>query len=131
MIKTMTLENLQTLVRETPLLERLNKCRDMIAGMCSEHRPPKMSIPVQWYDEDFYINLTLRDAESALKRNARMCCYILDQEDLSTGCRNPAMYEIWDGHTPDDFTDSCAAHLEVMLSDKKRFEVLRIRIGDK
>jgi hypothetical protein len=126
MMKTITLEDLQTIVRKTPLLERLSKCRDMIAGMCSEHHPPKMSIPVQWYDEDFYINLTLSDAESVLKRNARTCCYILDQADLSTGCLNLAVYQIWQGLTPDDYTESCAAHLELMLPDISHFHIERI-----
>ncbi len=62
----------------------------------------------------------------ALRKKQRLCCYILDQNDLDSGCRNPAIYEIWDGLTPDDFTDSCAAHLEVMLSDQSHFHIYRI-----
>ncbi len=53
-------------LQEIPLVDRLSKSRGMISLMCSEHRPPKMSIPVEWYDEDFYINQTLLDVESEL-----------------------------------------------------------------
>lgn len=49
-------------VRETPLLERLEKAGQMIGDMCCNHRPPKMSIPVQPTDEDFFIGTTLQDA---------------------------------------------------------------------
>lgn len=58
-----TQEDLQNRIREIPLLERLDKCLEMLGKMCSELRPPKMSIPVQWYDEDEYISTTLQDAK--------------------------------------------------------------------
>jgi hypothetical protein len=62
-------EELEGIVEESgPLLERLEQCRSLIGRMCSEHRPPKMTIPVQWYDEDFYINTTLRDTAAELAR---------------------------------------------------------------
>jgi hypothetical protein len=35
--------------------------------MCSEGRPPKMSIPVQWNDDDFFICTTLRDLKHYYK----------------------------------------------------------------
>lgn len=59
----MSHEELEKRVRSSgSLSERLDKCREMIAGMCKERRPPKMSIPVQWDDEDFFINTTIKDA---------------------------------------------------------------------
>lgn len=121
-----TLEDLQICVRETPLLERLNKCRDMIADMCKERRPPKMTIPVQWYNEDFYIIQTLQDAETQLAKEARTCCYIIGTGKPFEYCKNMAKYQIWYGLTPDDYTESCAAHLELLCPDVPHFHVTRI-----
>lgn len=53
---------LEARVRETPLEERLRDCITRIAVMCSESRPPRMSIPVEWRDDDFFITTTLEDA---------------------------------------------------------------------
>lgn len=50
------------------LKERLNKCHEMIGKMCKYGRPPKMTIPVHWDDEDFFISVTLQDAEGELER---------------------------------------------------------------
>lgn len=34
------------------------------------------------------------------------------------GCDNDAEYEIWSGHTPDDFTHSCSKHIaDLMFED--------------
>ena len=55
-------EQLEEQVRKTPLLARLRMCRSMVGKMCSEGRPPKMSIPVRPEDEDFFISTTLQDA---------------------------------------------------------------------
>jgi hypothetical protein len=60
-------EELKAQLRETPLMERLKQSREMIGKMCSEGRPPKMTIPVQWYDEAFFISTTLKDAIDKLK----------------------------------------------------------------
>ena len=49
-------------LRKIPLEERLKKCQGMIGKMCSEGRPPKMTIPVHWDDEDFFISNTIGDA---------------------------------------------------------------------
>ena len=52
---------------DEPLTERLSKSQGMIGKMCSEHRPPRMSIPagmdiLYGGDEDLYITDALRDA---------------------------------------------------------------------
>lgn len=70
--------------------------------------------------------LEMAQTAETLRKQQRLCCYILDQADLTTGCRNPAVYEIWGGQGPDDFSDSCAAHLEAMLSDERQFHIFRI-----
>ena len=62
----MSQEELEARVREIPLQERLVRCRSMIGKMCSEGRPPKMTIPVQWNDEDFFISVTIKDALNAI-----------------------------------------------------------------
>ncbi len=49
-------------IRKIPLLERLDRCIDMIGAMCAERRPPMMSIPVRATDEDEFIVATLKDA---------------------------------------------------------------------
>lgn len=61
-----TEEALRERVRETPLSERLKTCEKYIASMCAERRPPKMTIPLQHYDEDFYICTTLADAQATI-----------------------------------------------------------------
>lgn len=61
-----TEEALRERVRETPLNERLKACEEYIASMCAERRPPKMTIPLQHYDEDFYIYTTLADAQATI-----------------------------------------------------------------
>jgi hypothetical protein len=59
-------EELEKKVRESGSLEeRLLECRRRISVMCKEGRPPKMTIPVQWDDDDFFISITLQDAIAA------------------------------------------------------------------
>lgn len=54
-------------LRETSLRERIEIAQAMIGHMCRDGRPPKMSIPVQWADEDFYITNTLADAAARIE----------------------------------------------------------------
>ena len=56
-----TQEQLEARIREIDLLTRIGQCERRIARICSEHRGPKMSIPAQWDDDDFFICTTLRD----------------------------------------------------------------------
>ncbi len=65
MIKSQT--DIENEIREVPLLERLDKCIDMIGAMCAELRPPEMSIPPRASDEDEYIVTTLKDAIAFVK----------------------------------------------------------------
>ena len=59
-------EELKQRVRRTPLPERLVEARSRIGKMCSEGRPPRMTIPVQHDDDDFYISTTLADAQATI-----------------------------------------------------------------
>ena len=59
-------EELKQQVRETLLSERLVEARSRIGKMCSEGRPPRMTIPVQYDDDDFYISTTLSDAQATI-----------------------------------------------------------------
>ncbi len=59
-------EELKQWVRETPLNNRLDDARRRIGKMCSEGRPPRMTIPVQYDDDDFYISTTLSDAQAMI-----------------------------------------------------------------
>lgn len=52
------------------LLERLEESRRRIGKMCSERRGPRMTIPVNWADDDFFICLAIEDAIAALKQPA-------------------------------------------------------------
>ncbi len=62
------LERLEAKVREIPLLERLKMAENIIGKMCSEQRPPRMSVPVQPDDEDFFILTTLTDATDQIEK---------------------------------------------------------------
>ena len=62
-----TKEMLEARVRETPLGNRLKECQKRIGNMCAELRGPKMSIPVEYYDDDFYICTTLADAQATVE----------------------------------------------------------------
>ncbi len=58
------------------LAERLDKSRGMIGKMCSEHRPPRMSIPAGSQieyggDEDLYICDALKAAEKVIPEQAK------------------------------------------------------------
>ena len=49
------------------LIARLNHVRRIVGNMCSELRPPKMSIPARPdCDEDFIISATVKDSQDAL-----------------------------------------------------------------
>jgi len=50
-----------------PLIYRLEQCRERIGKMCKECRGPKMTIPVKFDDDDFYISTTIADAIKAIK----------------------------------------------------------------
>lgn len=76
-----TKEQLEQRVRESaPLAERLQQCYQRIGKMCSEGRPPRMCIPVQWDDDDFFITTTLQDALIDVRR--------LDSGKIETHDRN-------------------------------------------
>lgn len=62
-----TREILDNRIREMPLRERLDKCKSMIGEMCSKGRPPKMTIPPQWTDEDMFIITSINDAMKILE----------------------------------------------------------------
>lgn len=59
-------DELNERIRKIPLLQRLDECNARIARMCSEHRGPHMTIPVQWDDDDYFICLTVKDAISRI-----------------------------------------------------------------
>ena len=59
-------EELKQRIRETPLDERLDNAKRRIGRMCSEGRPPRMTIPVQYDDDDFFISTTLADAQATI-----------------------------------------------------------------
>lgn len=50
---------------------RFDECISRIGVMCSDGRPPKMSIPVQDDDDDIFISRTISDTIAALKRLER------------------------------------------------------------
>ena len=55
--------------RIIPLTTRLKKCYEMIGFMCKDGRPPKMSIPVQYDDEDIFICETILEAIKKIEEN--------------------------------------------------------------
>lgn len=87
----MTQEKLEQDVRQIPLTERLSRANEMIAQMCKQGRPPKMTIPIRWDDEDFYIGVTLRDAQAALL-GAGVCTWIADPDGVYATACNQAFF---------------------------------------
>lgn len=71
-----TKETLEARVRETPLADRLKECQKRIGNMCAELRGPKMSIPVEYYDDDFYICTTLADAQATVEALQRQVMHL-------------------------------------------------------
>src|SRR5438094_508515 len=63
-------DKLNEQLRQIPLRERLKNIKDRIAKMCSQGRPPRMCIPVQFDDDDWFINRTIEDALAALDANS-------------------------------------------------------------
>lgn len=63
-------KQLQEKIRDQPLIERLQKSKQIIGKLCYEGRPPKMTIPVHHTDEDIYISTTLQDAIVEINRLA-------------------------------------------------------------
>ena len=64
----MSFEELDKKVSESaPLLVRLDDCMDRIGKMCKEGRPPKMTIPCQWSDDDIFIVATIKEAVEQLR----------------------------------------------------------------
>lgn len=55
------LDELQQAIRGVPLSERIERCTRIIGKLCSEGRGPRMSVPVQWDDDDIFITTTLTD----------------------------------------------------------------------
>jgi len=49
-------------VNPQKIVTDLRKCQDIVGKLCSESRPPKMSIPVRDTDEDMFIFKTINDA---------------------------------------------------------------------
>jgi hypothetical protein len=94
-------EELEGIVRESgKLADRLIECRERIGKMCSEGRPPKMTIPVQWNDDDFFISTTLNEAARELHEISNAVRRIFDEPFGCSLCdsgvpRNPAK-----GHQP-------------------------------
>lgn len=65
MSETRTFEDLGVLVRASaPLHERIQSCTKRICKMCGDGRPPTMSVPVRYDDDDVFIIGTLGDCET-------------------------------------------------------------------
>lgn len=68
-VNTAREEELKRRVRESaPLTERLQDCKARLGKMCSQGRPPRMTIPVQWDDDDWFICRTIDDALAELAK---------------------------------------------------------------
>jgi hypothetical protein len=64
----MSLDNVYSTLKKIPLIDRLAESNSRIGKMCSEHRTPRMTIPVQWDDDDFFICYTIREAIAEVQR---------------------------------------------------------------
>lgn len=95
-------EELEGIVRESgSLSERLVISRSRIGKMCSESRPPKMTIPAQWNDDDFFISTTINDAMREIHELANAIRRILDEPYGCSLCDSGVMRNPAKGHQPD------------------------------
>ena len=63
-----TEEDINNKIREYGSLEkRLDKCIDVIADLTSNRRPPQISIPPHYMDDDLFIITTIEDAIEHIK----------------------------------------------------------------
>ena len=90
----------------------------------------RASIPVQIGADEFIVTVERGDdpGDGGVNTKERLCCCIPDQTRQDMRCTHLAEYQIWSGDdpAPDAYTESCPEHLEQMLDDSMRFEVLRI-----
>jgi hypothetical protein len=70
------------------LLERLQDSRRRIGKMCSERRGPRMTIPVNWADDDFFICLAIEDAITVLQ-GEDLSGLIQRLRDMAHGMNSP------------------------------------------
>lgn len=75
-----TYKALQERLRTVPLNERLAKIPELVGQMCSKGRPPRMTVPVQWDDDDVWISTTVTDA---LARIAELEAEVKAKEDFA------------------------------------------------
>jgi len=61
--------------------------------------------------------------------NKRLCCCIPNQSKLQERCQHNAEWIIVHGPSPDDYTESCTAHVGVMLTDAVEHRIYRIEEG--
>lgn len=67
-------------LRSIPLAERLAQIPDRISKMCAQGQPPRMSIPVQWNDDDWFITYTVKDALAAISARPTADIAVLAEE---------------------------------------------------
>jgi hypothetical protein len=76
----MSIEEVEKQIRESaPLSDRLTDCKDRIGKMCAEGRPPKMSIPSQWNDDDLFICTTLSDAQAVEREKDEELAWMMNR----------------------------------------------------
>lgn len=89
----------------------------------------RASIPVKIGMDEFVVTVEwVMPGNGEVNIKERLCCCIPDQTREDLRCARLAEYQIWFGNdpAPDAYTESCSVHLEQMLDDSVRFEVLRI-----
>ena len=97
-------DELKERIRQQPLNDRLEESRRRIGDMCSKGRCPKMTIPVQHDDDDFYINTTLADAQATIAELTKQV------EGLEQGC--------FIHHVDKDQADATIAALQAQLNEQ-------------
>lgn len=79
------MDEIERLIRETPLNERIDKAISMIGSMCAGGRYPKMSVPVHPTDEDVFITTTLLDAKMEIKALREIISSYSERVDILRG----------------------------------------------
>lgn len=106
-----TEEHFAKRIKETGTLRtRLAECSRRIGKMCSEGRPPRMSIPAHWDDDDVYITQTVEEAGAEIVRLTKWVEEM--QRGKSVHCAFCGHVYGPDPGTPTSQADVLTAHIE-------------------
>lgn len=74
--------------KHAELIKRLRECTSRVGSMCSDGRPPRMSIPVRDDDDDIFITRTCMEAAAALESESAAVPEGFTSDDIQAAYNN-------------------------------------------